>query len=51
MQNAEEFEKHREQLNELVLSKAGLSVKRFFALDHDVYGDGALPKKTKGPEM
>ena len=47
MQNAEEFEKRREQVNELVLSKADLSMKRFFALDHDVYGDGALPKKTK----
>ncbi|MFC2079715.1 carboxymuconolactone decarboxylase family protein, partial [Candidatus Bipolaricaulota bacterium] len=27
--------------------QADLSMKRFLALDHDVYGEGALPKKAK----
>jgi len=47
MENAAEYTKRREQLNERVLSKADLSMKRFFALDQDVYSEGALPKKSK----
>jgi len=41
------FDKRRERGNELILDGAPLSVKRFFALDQDVYQDGALPKRTK----
>jgi ribonuclease HI len=47
MERAAEYEKRRETLNELVLSKADLPMKRFFALDHDFYSEGALPKKAK----
>ncbi|MBN1859056.1 carboxymuconolactone decarboxylase family protein [Candidatus Bipolaricaulota bacterium] len=41
------FEEERARLNDLVLDKAPLSMRRFFAVDHDAYEDGALPKKTK----
>jgi AhpD family alkylhydroperoxidase len=42
-----EFGEERERLNELVLEKASLEVKRFFSLDSQVYRAGALPAKTK----
>lgn len=41
------FWEEREQLNELVLRKGGLGIKRFFNLDHQAYQEGALPVKTK----
>ena len=47
MESAPEYADRRKALNELVLSQADLSMKRFFALDHNVYSEGALPKKTK----
>ena len=47
MESADEFAKRRQALNEVVLSRADLPMKRFFALDHDVYGEGVLPKKAK----
>lgn len=47
MESAAEYKKRREALNDLVLSQADLPMKRFFALDHDVYSEGALPKKAK----
>jgi ribonuclease HI len=47
MESAAEYSERREVLNELVLSEADLSMRRFFALDHDVYREGALPKKAK----
>lgn len=47
MERAAEYTERRKELNEVVLSQADLSMKRFFALDHDVYGEGALPKKVK----
>jgi len=47
MESAAEYAKRREVLNELVLSQADLSMKRFFALDHDVYSEGTLSKKAK----
>jgi len=43
----EEFAARREQLNARLLENANLSIRRFFALDHDVYADGALPERTK----
>ncbi len=43
----EEFRRERERLNELVLEGAPLPVRRFFALDGQVYRDGALPGRTK----
>ncbi|MBE0636553.1 carboxymuconolactone decarboxylase family protein [Candidatus Bipolaricaulota bacterium] len=47
MENAAEYSRRRETLNELVLSQADLPMKRFFAVDHDMYSEGALPKKMK----
>jgi len=47
MESAAQYSKRREALNKLVLSRADLPMKRFFALDHDMYGDGALPKRMK----
>lgn len=47
MESAAEYTKRTKALNELVLLQADLPTKRFFALDHDVYGEGALPKKAK----
>ena len=47
METAAEYAKRRETLNDQVLFQADLPTKRFFALDHDVYSEGALPKKTK----
>jgi AhpD family alkylhydroperoxidase len=43
----EEFRREREALNELVLERGGLEVKRFLGVDANVYRDGALPAKTK----
>ncbi|MBU1049202.1 carboxymuconolactone decarboxylase family protein [Candidatus Bipolaricaulota bacterium] len=47
MENAADYAKRRVTLNDQVLSQADLTMKRFFALDHDTYGDGALPRKMK----
>jgi len=43
----QEFTEEREALNELVLAKANLEIKRFFSLDSQAYRDGELPAKTK----
>jgi len=43
----EEFREEREQLNEIVMKYGGLSIKRFYNLDSQVYDEGALPAKTK----
>ncbi len=43
----DEFRRGRERLNELVLSRATLEVKRFFNLDSQTYRDGALPVRIK----
>lgn len=43
----QEFTEEREALNELVLAKANLEIKRFFSLDSQTYRDGELPAKTK----
>lgn len=42
-----EFALRRERENGRLLDGAPLAIKRFFALDEDVYASGALPKKTK----
>jgi AhpD family alkylhydroperoxidase len=44
---AEQFRREREALNERILARGDLNTKRFFALDSAVYGDGALDGKTK----
>lgn len=43
----EEFHQYRRQMNEKILNSDHLGLKRFFALDHQAYQDGALPAKTK----
>ena len=47
MESAAEYAARRASLNDKMLSQADLSIKRFFALDHDVYSAGALSKSTK----
>ncbi|MCB5268907.1 MAG: carboxymuconolactone decarboxylase family protein [Candidatus Cloacimonetes bacterium] len=42
-----DFQNERQRLTELTLSKANLEIKRFFAMDHAAYQDGALDVKTK----
>jgi AhpD family alkylhydroperoxidase len=43
----EKFEAEREELNRLVLERAGKEMKRFFNVDAGVYRDGALPARVK----
>lgn len=43
----ERFQAQRERLNEIVMQYAGLSIKRFFNLDSQVYREGALTAPTK----
>jgi len=43
----EEWRKYREKMNERILSEDDLSLKRFMAVDHDVYQAGALDARTK----
>lgn len=43
----EEFRRYREKMNEKILSRGNLGIKRFFNLDTQAYNDGALPRKTK----
>ncbi len=42
-----EWNEYRARMNERILSEDNLSLKRFFAVDHDVYEAGALDAKTK----
>lgn len=42
-----EFTDRREEGNRAVLGEGSLALKRFFAVDHDAYADGALPRKAK----
>jgi AhpD family alkylhydroperoxidase len=43
----EAFAAERARLNETVMRHAGTNMKRFWALDHQAYLDGALPANTK----
>src|SRR5271169_827896 len=43
----EHFQKTRADLNEEILGSNHLGMKRFFALDHQAYEEGALGTKTK----
>lgn len=47
METLKDFRERRERLDEAVLRNADLKIKRFFALDHDAYENGALPQKVK----
>lgn len=42
-----EFNEYRARMNEVILSKENLVLKRFWSLDNQAYADGALPTKTK----
>lgn len=42
-----EFNVFREKINEIILEKGNLGIKRFFALDTKCYDQGALTSKTK----
>jgi AhpD family alkylhydroperoxidase len=43
----EEFNAYRSKMNEVILSKENLVLKRFWSLDNQAYSVGALPLKTK----
>lgn len=43
----ERFVLERQKLNDLILSRDDINIKRFFGLDSAVYRDGALDAKTK----
>jgi len=47
MNKAEEFFASRTQQNDILLDRADLSIKRFFALDNAVYKEGEIPAKYK----
>lgn len=42
-----DFNEYRSKMNEVILSKDNLTLKRFWSLDNQAYADGALPVKTK----
>lgn len=46
-ETVKEFNNYREKMNEVILSKNNLVMKRLWNLDTNTYEDGALNKKTK----
>ncbi|HRX93170.1 MAG TPA: carboxymuconolactone decarboxylase family protein [Chitinophagaceae bacterium] len=42
-----EFDTYRSKMNDVILSKNNLVIKRLFNLDTNTYADGALDAKTK----
>lgn len=46
-QLVKEFNEYREKMNEVILSKDNLVMKRLWNLDTNTYAEGALDKKTK----
>jgi AhpD family alkylhydroperoxidase len=42
-----DFNDYRSRMNEVILSKDNLTLKRFWSLDNQAYAEGALPVKTK----
>jgi len=43
----EDFRKQREKLNDQILARDNVNIKRFFGIDTATYRDGALDAKTK----
>jgi AhpD family alkylhydroperoxidase len=43
----QEFNDYRQKMNDVILSKDNLVLKRLWNLDTNIYDDGALDKKTK----
>jgi AhpD family alkylhydroperoxidase len=46
-QKIKEFREYRSMMNERILAKDNLVLKRLFNLDTNTYTDGALPSQTK----
>ena len=46
-EKVKKFKEEREALNELILNRENINIKRFFGLDSAVYRDGALDTRTK----
>ncbi len=46
-ERVKQFKEEREKLNEHILSRDNVNIKRFFGIDTAVYRDGALDAKTK----
>ena len=42
-----DFNSYRSKMNDVILAKDNLVLKRFWSLDNQAYSDGALPSKTK----
>ncbi|MFX1284146.1 MAG: carboxymuconolactone decarboxylase family protein [Promethearchaeota archaeon] len=47
MSKIENFNSYREKMNKIILEKANLGIKRFFALDSRTYNKGVLSSKVK----
>ncbi|MFW9854333.1 MAG: carboxymuconolactone decarboxylase family protein [Candidatus Thorarchaeota archaeon] len=47
MSKIDAFNRYRDKMNEIILEKSNLEIKRFFNLDTRTYYDGALSAKTK----
>ncbi|MBS1636017.1 MAG: carboxymuconolactone decarboxylase family protein [Bacteroidetes bacterium] len=47
MSSIQEFNDYRTKMNEVILGKENLVLKRLFNLDTNTYAEGALPVKTK----
>lgn len=43
----QEFNDYRSRMNEVILEKDNIVLKRFFSLDNQAYKDGVLTEKTK----
>ena len=42
-----DFNDYRSKMNDVILAKDNLTLKRFWSLDNQAYAEGALPVKTK----
>ncbi|MBK6563979.1 MAG: carboxymuconolactone decarboxylase family protein [Saprospiraceae bacterium] len=47
MSQIKEFNDYRTRMNDVILAKDNMVLKRFFSLDNQTYKDGALSEKTK----
>lgn len=47
MNQVQEFNEYRAQMNEVILSKNNKVINRLFNLDTNTYAEGALPVRTK----
>jgi AhpD family alkylhydroperoxidase len=47
MDRIDEFQSHRQKMNERIMELDHLNLKRFYQIDTNAYIDGALPSRTK----